>query len=95
MVYLLMVRWRLGRAAERSATGDRVGALARRIGERWHARRVRAGVSVLIVAIRAVRGSVLAITTALTIGALHFLYDGVLWRSPRPGPRQPNVKQKA
>jgi hypothetical protein len=81
--YLLMVRWRLGRAAQRSTTGDRVGAVARRIGSGGTIALYAVAVTVLIVAVRAVRGSLLATTVVLTIGALHFLYDGVLWRSPR------------
>jgi hypothetical protein len=45
-------------------------------------------VAALGLALRATNGNSLAITIVLTFGALHILYDGLIWRSPapRPGP---------
>lgn len=82
--YLLVVRWRIGKAAERGLAGDRVGDLARRIGGDGTIVVYAAAVAVLIIAIRAADGSRLAVTVALALGALHLLYDGLIWRSPRP-----------
>jgi hypothetical protein len=82
--YLLMVRWRVGRAAARAATGDRVGALGRRIGRDGTIALYAVAVIALVIGIRMLKGSDLRVIFVLTVGALHFLYDGVLWRSPKP-----------
>jgi hypothetical protein len=55
--YLLVVRWRIGRAAERATVGDRVGAVARRIGSDGTIALYAAAVVALIVALRGFDGS--------------------------------------
>lgn len=82
--YLLVVRWRIGRAAERSISGDAVGAVARRVGSVGTLGLYAAAVAAVIVAIRVLDGSALAPVIVLTLGGLHLLFDGVIWRSPRP-----------
>ena len=82
--YVLMVRWRIGQAAQRADEGDRVGALARRVGKDGTIALYAAAVAALIVAMRATDGTQLTVVGILTLGTLHFLYDGVIWRSPRP-----------
>jgi hypothetical protein len=84
--YLLVVRWRIGRAAGRATPGDAVGALARRIGSSGTIGLYAAVVAALIVGMRVAAGSRFALTIVLTLGALHLLYDGVIWHSPRPSP---------
>jgi hypothetical protein len=82
--YLLVARWRIDRAAERATKGDRVGALARRIGSGGSLVVYAVVVIALIAGLRTVEGSDLAVVVVLTLGALHFIYDGVIWRTPRP-----------
>ena len=81
--YLLMVRWRVDRAARGTTAGDRVGGLARRIGGTGTLALYALAVAALIVGIGFVESGV-AVTVALTLGALHLLYDGFIWRTPRP-----------
>ncbi len=81
--YLLVVRWRIGRAAERATVGDRVGAVARRIGSGGTIAVYAAVVVALIAGLRGLDGSDVAGAIALTLGGLHLLFDGFIWRSPR------------
>ena len=81
--YILMVRWRIGQAAHRASAGDRVGALTRRIGRDGSIALYATAVVALIVAMRAVERTQLAVIGILTLGTLHFVYDAVIWRSPR------------
>jgi hypothetical protein len=87
--YLLMVRWRIGRTVTRERAGDHVGALARRIGRDGTLAVYAVVVIALMVGIRVTNGSPAVAVGALTLGALHLLYDGVIWRSrpPRHGER--------
>jgi hypothetical protein len=82
--YLLVVRWRIDRAADRPTPGDRVGDVARRIGSGGTIGVYGAAVAALILSMRALDGRHIVTTVALTLGALHLLYDGLIWRSPRP-----------
>lgn len=82
--YLLVVRWRIGRAAEHATVGDRVGAAARRIGSGGTIAVYAAVVAALIVVLRGFDGSDVAAAIALSLGGLHLLFDGFIWRSPRP-----------
>jgi hypothetical protein len=82
--YLFMARWRVARAAEGDSTRDPVGALARRIGCDGTLAVYAVGVVALVAAMRASDGHRAVLVLALTVGALHFVYDGVIWRSPRP-----------
>lgn len=82
--YLLVVRWRIGRAAERSIAGDAVGAVARRVGSMGTLGLYAAVVAAVIVGIRVLDGRAVAPVIVLTLGGLHLLFDGVIWRSPRP-----------
>jgi hypothetical protein len=82
--YLLVVRWRIGRAAERAAIGDRVGAVARRVGSNGTIGLYAAAVVALIVGLRRFDGSDVAGAIVLALGELHLLFDGFIWRSPRP-----------
>jgi hypothetical protein len=84
--YLMVVRWRIGRAAKRDvpATGDRVTAVARRIGSGGTLAVYALAVAALLTGVRLAKGSAIAIPLVLTFGALHILYDGVIWHSPKP-----------
>jgi hypothetical protein len=82
--YLLVVRRRIGRAAERATIGDRVGAVARRIGSNGTIGLYAAAVIALLVGLRRFDGSDVAGTIVLSLGGLHLLFDGFIWRSPRP-----------
>jgi hypothetical protein len=90
--YLLVVRWRIGRAADRAAPGDRVSALARRIGSNGTLVLYTAVVATLIVAVRAAPWRDIAVPVVLTLGALHLLYDGVIWKS-RPSADAPSANR--
>jgi hypothetical protein len=81
--YLLVVRWRMDRAAQRTADGDHVGALARRIGGATTVGVYLVGVVALIGGLRLVGGGRVAATALLTLGALHLFYDGFIWHSSR------------
>jgi hypothetical protein len=87
--YLLVVRWRISRAAERPPAGDRVGALARRIGGGGTIAAYGVVVAGLIVGARAVSDGGLVTVGVLTVGSLHLLYDGFIWRSPKPARSSP------
>ena len=82
--YFLVVRWRVGRAAERSLPGDRVGALARRVGTGGTFGLYALAVAPLALMVPVLDQNAFAAVILLTIGALHFVFDGVIWRSPRP-----------
>jgi hypothetical protein len=82
--YFLVVRWRVDRAAERSVPGDRVGGLARRVGIRGMLGLYALAVAPLVLMVRVLDQNAPAVVMLLTIGALHFVFDGVIWRSPRP-----------
>ena len=82
--YFLVVRWRVGRAAERSLPGDGVGALARRVGIGGTLGLYTLAVAPLVFMVRVMDQNTLAVVVLLSIGALHFVFDGVIWRSPRP-----------
>jgi hypothetical protein len=60
-----------------------VSALARRIGTDGTIALYAALVTALAVGVRTTKGSEVALTIVLTFGALHILYDGFIWRSPR------------
>jgi len=81
--YFLVVRWRVDRAAQRRTAGDAVGWLARRVGGIGTMGLYAVAVSVLTVTIRAMDARTVASVLVLTLGALHLLFDGVIWRSPR------------
>ena len=81
--YLLVVRWRVDRAAQQPLAGDRVGALARRVGAGGTLALYAVAVAALIVVIRLLGQSALVTSVVLTLGALHLFFDGVIWRSPR------------
>ena len=84
--YLFVVRWRVDRAAQRSKAGDRVGALARRVGAGGTLALYAAAVVPLTIWIHGSEGTDVGLTVLLTLGALHLLYDGFIWRTPRPAP---------
>ena len=84
--YFFVVRWRVDRAAQKSTVGDRVGALARRVGGGGTLALYAAAVSPLVVAAQVFRDRDFGITMVLTLGGLHLLYDGFIWRTPRPSP---------
>ena len=84
--YLLVVRWRIGRAGEHATPGDRVGDLVRRIGAGGSIALYAVAVVVLIAVLRNLNASQLVGATTLTLGALHLLFDSVIWRSPSPAP---------
>jgi hypothetical protein len=84
--YLFVVKWRVDRAAKKPSVGDRVGALARRVGS-GGTLCVYAAVMVPVTAWVAVaRSTDLGVVVVLTLGGLHLLYDGFIWRTPRPTP---------
>jgi hypothetical protein len=82
--YFFVVRWRLDRAAERTIPGDRVGSLARQVGGAGTLALYAIAVIVLIVSLRVLQPGAAGPVIVLTLGALHLLFDGVIWRSPRP-----------
>jgi hypothetical protein len=84
--YLLVVRWRIGRAGEHATPGDHVGDLVRRIGAGGSIALYAVAVVVLIAVLRNLNASQLVGATTLTLGALHLLFDSVIWRSPSPAP---------
>ena len=92
--YLLVVRWRIGWAAERATVGDRVGAVARRIGSDGTIAVYAAVVVALIVGLRRFDGSDVAGAIALSLGGLHLLFDGFIWRSPRRAANKAAVDTK-
>jgi hypothetical protein len=92
--YLLVVRWRIGRAAERATVGDRVGAVARRIGSDGTIAVYAAVVVTLIFGLRRFDGGDVAGAIALSLGGLHLLFDGFIWRSPRPAANKAAVGTK-
>jgi hypothetical protein len=84
--YLFVVRWRVDRAAKKSTAGDRVGALARHVGGVGTLALYAAVVVPLTLWVQASGGSDLGLAVVLTLGGLHLLYDGFIWRTPRPSP---------
>ena len=82
--YFLIVRWRVGRAAERSMPGDAVGALARRVGGGGTLGLYAVVIAGFIVVISVVQPSGVTPVILLTLGALHLFFDGVIWHAPRP-----------
>lgn len=80
--YLLVVRWRIRRAGEQAAAGDGVGALVRRVGTDGAIALYAVAVVALIAGLRNLNGSEVAVAITLTLGALHFVFDSVIWRSP-------------
>lgn len=82
--YILVVRWRVDRAAQRPLAGDRVGALAQRVGSGGTLALYAVAIAALIVVIRLLDRSDLVTSIVLTLGALHLFFDGFIWRSPRP-----------
>jgi hypothetical protein len=82
--YLLVVRWRMARAAERGAPGDGVGALARRVGSTGSLGLYAVAVVALVLGLRVAGGGRLGLTVVLALGTLHLAYDGLIWHSPRP-----------
>jgi hypothetical protein len=81
--YLLVVRWRIRRAGQKTDAGDGVGALVRRIGTDGSMALYAVAVITLLVGLRNLAGSHVAVTITLTLGALHLAFDSVIWRSPR------------
>ena len=84
--HVLVVRWRIGRSAQRVDAGDRVSALARHIGIDGTIVLYAALVTTLAVGLRILKGSDVVLTVVLNFGALPILYDGFIWRSPAPRP---------
>jgi hypothetical protein len=82
--YFLVVRWRVDRAAQKSIAGDGVGWLARRVGGSGTLALYAVAVVTLLGAIRFVEPGAVVPVIVLTLGGLHLLYDGVIWKSPRP-----------
>ena len=82
--YFLIVRWRVGRAAERSMPGDAVGALARRVGGGGTLGLYAAVIAGFLVVISVLQPSAVTPVIVLTLGALHLFFDGVIWHAPRP-----------
>ena len=82
--YLFVVGWRIDRAANKRTVGDRVGALARRVGGGGTLGLYAAAVVPLTVWVERSRASDIGLIVVLTLGALHLLYDGFIWRTPRP-----------
>jgi len=93
--YLMVVRWRIRRAGEKTSAGDGVGALVRRIGTNGSTALYAVAVVALIAGLRNLNGSQIAVAVILTLGALHLGFDSVIWRSPRAAsapPRRPLLK---
>ncbi len=82
--YFLIVRWRVGRAAERSMPGDAVGALARRVGGGGTLGLYAGAIAGFLVVISVLQPSAVTPVIVLTLGALHLFFDGVIWHAPRP-----------
>jgi len=84
--YLFVVKWRVDRAAKKPTVGDRVGALARRVGGVGTLVLYAAVIVPLTLWVAASRNTDLGVMVVLTLGGLHLLYDGFIWRTPRPTP---------
>lgn len=84
--YFFVVRWRVDRAAAKRTVGDRVGALACHVGGGGTLALYAAVIVPLTVWVAASRDSDIGVMVVLTLGALHLLYDGFIWRTPRPAP---------
>ena len=82
--YFLIVRWRVGRAAERAMAGDAVRALARRVGGDGTLGLYASVIAGFIVVINVLQPSAVTPVIVLTLGALHLFFDGVTWHAPRP-----------
>jgi hypothetical protein len=81
--YLLVVRWRVDRTRAKPVSGG-VAWMARRVGGGGTLALYAVVVTTLLVAMHLVRlGAVLPVIV-LTLGGLHLVYDGVIWKSPRP-----------
>ena len=84
--YFFVVQWRVDRAATKTSVGDRVGALARRVGSGGTLLVYAAVIVPLTFWVKAHQESDIGIMVVLTLGALHLLYDGFIWRTPKPAP---------
>jgi hypothetical protein len=84
--YLLVVRWRIRSAGEKRAAGDGVGAVVRRIGANGSIALYAVAMVALIAGLHNLGGSHVALAITLTLGALHLVFDSVIWRSPRSSP---------
>ena len=93
--YLFVVRWRVDRAAQKATVGDRVGALARRVGGGGTLALYAAVIVPLTLWVGASRDSSASVMVVLTLGALHLLYDGFIWRSPRLAAAPESVESSA
>jgi hypothetical protein len=82
--YFLVVRWRVDRAAARETPGDHVGELARRVGGVGTLALYAIAVVGLLIVLRTVEAGPVVPVVVLTLGGLHLLFDGFIWRSPRP-----------
>ncbi|MBV8985648.1 MAG: hypothetical protein JO248_14525 [Acidimicrobiia bacterium] len=82
--YFFVVQWRVDRAATKTSVGDRVGALARRVGGVGTLVLYAALIVPLTFWVKAHQESDVGIMVVLTLGALHLLYDGFIWRTPAP-----------
>ena len=65
--------------------GDRVGAVARRVGSGGTLAAYAVAVVALLALIRLADGHSVAVAIGLSVGALHLLYGGFIWRSRQPG----------
>jgi hypothetical protein len=93
--YLFVVRWRVDRAATKPTVGDRVGALGRRVGSGGTLLLYAAVIVPLTIWVHGSRNSNASVMVVLTLGALHLLYDGFIWRSPRPAAAPASVAASA
>lgn len=89
--YLFVVKWRVDRAAKKTTVGDRVGALARHVGGGGTLVLYGAVMVPLLVWVQTSRDTALGLTVILTLGGLHLLYDGFIWRTPRPVATRPEA----
>ena len=93
--YFLVVRWRVDRAAAGRLSRDAVGALARRVGGDGTLGLYAVVVVALIFALRVLEPVEVVPVIVLTLGGLHLLFDGVIWKSPRPAVARTNMTDRS
>jgi hypothetical protein len=93
--YFLVVRWRVDRAAAGRLSRDAVGALARRVGGDGTLGLYAVVVVALIFALRVLEPVEVVPVIVLTLGGLHLLFDGVIWKSPRPAVAHAKVTDRS
>src|SRR5262249_11205682 len=82
--YLLVVRWRVARAAAGSGA-DAVGRVGRRVGGGGTLALYALAVAAIFLLLRSLPWSNVASVVILTLGGLHLYFDGLIWHAPRPG----------